>query len=710
MLSDLRIGIDIGGTFTDFAVYDPVSRQLDTFKLLSTPHDPAAAVLQGVEKILLEHEGRGARVIHGSTVATNALLERRGARTAFVATGGFKDLLQIGRQNRPTLYDLLADPRPALVPPELRFEVQERVNQHGSVLTPLDPAEVGPLVEKIRAQGATSVAVCLLFSFVRPEHEQILSSKLRAAGLAVSSSSEILPEFREYERASTTAVNAYVSPILEQYLANLERAFASGSLGPARTRELGRVSLRVMQSNGGNISPGEARRFGVRCILSGPAGGVRACEYVTKARQSSGTSREAAGEPTRVITFDMGGTSTDVSLIDGSPRVTTEAIIGECPIGIPVLDIHTIGAGGGSIARVDAGGSLRVGPESAAADPGPACYGRGGEAALPTVTDANLVLGRLAPELFLGGQMRLYPELAQDALARLGVELGLTAEQAALGVIQIANVHMERALRLISVERGHDPREFALLSFGGAGGLHAAELARALGMRRVLVPPLASTLSAFGMLAAEVVKDYTQTVMQPGGTPPQTLGALLDALAARGFLEVESEGILTGKIRVERSLDLRYQGQSYELTVPFTEDFISIFHRVHEKTYGYNRPESPLEIVNLRVRVVGETEPPQQQQEPEGDADAAAARLDARRVLFADGSHSTPFFRAEALRPGNVVGGPAMIVRADTAVLIGSADIARVDGFRNLVIEIAPVDWRASAAQVRDDGLRSHQN
>jgi N-methylhydantoinase A len=696
----LRIGIDIGGTFTDFVVYEPETRQLDAFKLLSTPGDPAAAVIQGLEKILLEHQGHSAWVIHGSTVATNALLERRGAETAFVATAGFKDLLQIGRQNRPALYDLLADPQPALVPPDLRFEVEERVDRHGSVLAPLEPAKVEGLVENIRRQGATSVAVCLLFSFVRPDHEQILSAALRAAGLTVSASSEILPEFREYERASTTAVNAYVSPLLEQYLANLERAFATGAFGPAGVPERARVSLRVMQSNGGNISPGEARKFGVRCILSGPAGGVIGCEHVAGMGLSSRPSPTAGAERTRVITFDMGGTSTDVSLIDGGPRVTTEAVIGGCPISIPVLDIHTIGAGGGSIARVDPGGALLVGPESAGSDPGPACYGRRG-AVLPTVTDANLVLGRLAPEYFLGGQMPLDPAPAQAALARLGAALGLSAEQAALGVVQIANVHMERALRVISVERGHDPRDFTLLSFGGAGGLHASELARSLGVRRVLVPPLASTLSAFGMLAAEVVKDYTQTIMRSGDTPAQTLAALLDSLAARGLLEVESEGVSAAKIRVERSLDLRYRGQSYELTVPFGEDFTTTFHAMHEKTYGYDRPGVPLEIVNLRVRVIGETEPPLREPETEGDADPAAAYLLARPVVFADGAHLTPFFRAEALRPGNVLIGPAIIVRSDTTVLIGLGDNAHVDGFGNLAIEIPQVSGGGNGDQQR---------
>ena len=356
-MSSLRIGIDIGGTFTDFVVHSPADGFLETFKLLSTPRDPAEAVLQGLERIFTKHGSREATVIHGSTVATNALLERKGARTAFIATHGFKDILQIGRQNRPALYDLFADPPAPLVPSELRFEVDERVDKDGTVLHPLGSAQVEELVEQLKSADVHSVAVCLLFSFLKPEHEQLIADQLRAAGFPVSISSEIIPEYREYERASTTAVNAYVSPVLEKYLSHLEQDL------PSETR------LRVMQSNGGNISPREARANGVRCILSGPAGGVVGCEW------SLGLIRES---PQRgIIGFDMGGTSTDVSLIEGTPQVTTESIIGGCPIRIPVLDIHTIGAGGGSIARVDPGGALRVGPESAGADPGPACYGKG---------------------------------------------------------------------------------------------------------------------------------------------------------------------------------------------------------------------------------------------------------------------------------------------------------------------------------------------
>ncbi len=679
-MTSLRIGIDIGGTFTDFVIYDPAIKQIQTFKLLSTSRDPAMAVLQGLKKIFAEQGTQRATVIHGSTVATNALLERKGARAALVTTSGFRDVLQIGRQTRPVLYDLFADPTPPLIPSELRFEIDERVTHTGEILQAIDPDQVTALIPALKAHNVSAVAVCLLFSFLRPEHEQAIASELRSAGFLVSLSSEILPEYREYERTSTTAVNAYVSPVLDKYLSHLEQA-----LDP-QTR------LRVMQSNGGNISPAEARKFGVHCILSGPAGGVVGCEYVAKAL-TLGSSPvlsklergSEAGEGVRVITFDMGGTSTDVSLIDGKPQITTEAVVGGCPIHIPLLDIHTIGAGGGSIAQVDTGGALRVGPESAGADPGPACYGRGD---LPTVTDANLVLGRLSAEHFLGGQIPLTASRAHAALAKLGDELKLTTEQAALGVVAVANAHMERALRVISVERGHDPRRFTLLSFGGAGGLHAADLARGLGILNVLVPPLASTLSAFGMLAADVIKDYTRTVMLPDSTPIPDLSAQLEFLVERGRGDILAENVPAEHICIERFLDMRYRGQSYELIVPFSNTVYADFHRLHENQYGYANNSAPVEVVNLRVRAVGRGVPPPLSPRPVQGPDPAAAYLESRHVVFAGGTLEAPFYRAESLEPGNRIQGPAVVVRSDTTILIGPTDRTEVDEFDNLLIEV----------------------
>ncbi|MBN2550395.1 MAG: hydantoinase/oxoprolinase family protein [Anaerolineales bacterium] len=680
METGIFIGVDIGGTFTDFVVYQPATGQLDTFKLLSTPHDPAEAVLQGIDQIKMtlrvseNPKGLELHIIHGSTVATNALLERKGARTALVTTRGFRDVLQIGRQNRPELYDFASAPPPPLVPEHLRFEVDERISAQGEVLQPLDPSQVQALIPELRQQEVESVAVCLLFSFLHPQHEQHIAQALRSAGFFVSPSGEILPEYREYERASTTTVNAYVSPVLDRYLQRLEQ-------------ELPETHLRVMQSNGGAIRLAEARRSGVRCILSGPAGGVIGAKYAAE----TALSPALRGKGVRLITFDMGGTSTDVSLIDGEPQVTTEAVVGGCPIRIPLLDIHTIGAGGGSIAYLDAGGALRVGPHSAGADPGPACYGKG---ELPTVTDANLVLGRLPAEHFLGGQMPLDKQRAWSALQRLGEVMSLSPEEAALGVVEVVNAHMERALRVISVERGHDPQgggglpPFTLLAFGGAGGLHAADLARRLGIPHLLAPPLASTLSAFGMLAASVVKDYTQTVMLPGDTPLEELAALLQPLAEKGKREVQDEGIPPEDIHTEPFLDMRYQGQSYELTTPFSPAVLEDFHILHRQAYGYARPEAKLEIVNLRLRAVGSARPPVLPTRPQADPDPAPALLDYRPVTFTSGTLRLPFYHGEALQPGNRLNGPAAVVRPDTTILLGPSDSAVVDGYGNLLATI----------------------
>jgi N-methylhydantoinase A len=671
MAAPLRVGIDIGGTFTDFVLYDPDSARLETFKLLSTPSDPSQAVLDGLARIHSRQAGmHSMHIVHGSTVATNALLERKGARVGLVATEGFKDLLQIGRQNRPELYNLFADPPPSLVEPACRFEVSERVGSRGEVIRELEVSQVEYLPAQLNRAGVETVAVCLLFSFLHPEHEAIVAQKLRTAGFNVSVSSEILPEFREYERFSTTAVNAYVSPALERYLARLESTLASQPDS----------SLRIMQSNGGSLSVETARRQGVHCILSGPAGGVVGAQRLLQASPDL---------PHRLLTFDMGGTSTDVSLVDGEPALTTEAVIGGCPIRVPLLDIHTIGAGGGSIAFADPGGALRVGPQSAGADPGPACYGRG---ELPTVTDANLVLGRLDPASFLGGELSLYPQRAQRALAELGSRLGLDPVQAALGVVEVADAHMERALRLISVERGHDPRLFALLSFGGAGGLHAVELARRLGIRTVLAPPLASTLSAFGMLAADVAKDYGQTVMLPGFTSFAELQDRFAPWTQRGLQDLLAEAPVEAEIEVQQSLDMRLRGQSYELSVPFTGAFMNDFHDLHTRAYGYSRPEMAVEIVNLRLRLVARIEPPRLEPLPTSGADPAAAFLGLRPLALGINGlpvwQDVPFYQGERLLPGNVVSGPCVVIRSDTTILLAPGDSARVDSLANLLIGV----------------------
>jgi N-methylhydantoinase A len=655
----MRIGIDIGGTFTDFVCFDPQTGNISTFKLLSTPANPAEAMLVGLEMISTKN---GRKIIHGSTVATNALLEKKGAKTALITTKGFRDVLQIGRQNRPQLYDFFADPPPPLVPDEWRLEVNERVNHKGEVQHPLDITELDNLIPFLMDEGITSVAVCLLFSFLSPEHEQNILKKLEKEGFFTSISSQILPVFREYERASTTVVNAYVSPILDTYINELET-------------KLPNEDIHIMQSNGGSISPSEARQNAVRCILSGPAGGVVGANAVAS----------IAGH-NKVITFDMGGTSTDVSLVDGDIQVITESEVGGYPIRVPILDIHTVGSGGGSIVRVDAGGALRVGPESAGADPGPVCYGKGNK---PTVTDANLVLGRIAPDYFLGGKMQLDEEAARQSIEILANELHLSLEKAALGIIQVANAHMERALRVISIERGHDPRDFSLLSFGGAGGLHAVDLARGLNIPNVIIPPQAATLSALGMLMADVVKDYSLTVMIPGETTFSEIYKLFEPLKRQGQKEVESEGIPRKNIILESSLDMRYLGQSYELTIPFSEEFLVKFHKAHNDYYGYANVGLEIEIVNLRVKAIGKVEKPSLPQLSGSPIDdPSSALLYERNVFFPNGLEKTRFYAGDELAFGNVITGPAIVLRSDTTILLGINDTAQVDRFANLIIVV----------------------
>lgn len=663
------VGIDIGGTFTDFVVYHPLTNGITTFKILSTPQNQALAILSGLERLRIP---ASSKIIHGSTVATNALLERKGAKTALITTQGFKDILLIGRQNRPALYNW-AEPKPApLIPSELSYEINERVDCNGNIIRALNHAEINPIIQALLDNDVQSVAVSLLFSFLHPQHEMEIANHLRAANFFVSTSSEIIPEYREYERTSTTAVNAYVSPILDKYLSGLNSSIPN-------------TQLLVMQSNGGMIQLDKARQNGVRCILSGPAGGVIAAQYLTQIAIKSENDPIREISDVKLITFDMGGTSTDVSLINGSPAVTNESSIGGCPISIPILDIHTIGAGGGSIAYADQGGALRVGPQSAGADPGPACYGRGH---LPTVTDANLVLGRLVPELFLGGSMPLDVDRAWKSIQLLGEKLGMDTTQCALGIVTVANAHMEHALRVISVERGFDPREYTLFSFGGAGGLHAAELARCMKIPRVLISPYASVLSAFGMLAADLVLDYVQTVMLSNAIPIEQIIASFTHLIQQGEADILSQGINQDDVNIQLFVDARYQGQSYELTIPFDQCWAASFHQAHQNTYGYSSPETKIELVNLRVKAIGHTLHPHPKTHNRRSNNTRNAFISNRRVIYNNQIHSVPCYQHEMLEPGNVIQGPAMIVRPDTTVLIDEQDSIRVDSYNNLWVKI----------------------
>ncbi len=569
-IGSVRFGIDTGGTFTDLVLWD--GQTCRTHKVRSTPGDPARAILKGIEEMLAPGTA-AAEIVHGSTVATNALLERKGARTAFVTTEGFEDVLAIGRQNRSQLYNFFAPAPSPLVGPELTFGLAERTLNDGSIHKALDPAAAEDLARKLYDLGVESVAVCLLHSYVNGAHESCVAEKVASCAegrrkLFVSLSHEVLPEYREYERAATTLVNAYVSPLMGRYLERL-------------SEQLGKTRLRVFQSNGGSISAEAAAHSAVHTVLSGPAGGVLGAAAVGR----------AAGFE-RLISFDMGGTSTDVSLYDASFTYSTETTLGDFPIRVPMLDIHSVGAGGGSIAWLDAAGVLRVGPQSAGAQPGPACYGEGDEV---TVTDANLILGRIDPSRFLGGRMQLDVERCRHAMARFAGTLAVTPEQAARAIVDVANSNMERAIRKVSVERGHDPREFALLSFGGAGAQHACELAERLEIPTVIVPRHAGVLSALGMLVADCVRDYSLSILS---RPAAEVFSELEMRAAGEFSEQNFAEVV-----YERSVDLRYRGQSYEITVPWDER--ETFHDLHRRFYGYDHRGREVEQVTARLKAVG---------------------------------------------------------------------------------------------------------
>ena len=608
----MRIGIDSGGTFTDFAVLHDDGR-LESFKLRSNPASPASVILAGIARAIPKKTK--ADIVHGSTVATNALLERKGAKTAFVTTRGFEDLIAIGRQNRPELYNLTPLPARPLVPRDLCFGVEERILFDGSVDTPLQPGDL-----RQRLEGVESVAICLLHSCQNDAHERALLQALEGVGY-VCASCDISPEFREFERASTTLINAYVGPLMDRYLAQLEASCP--------------YPVAIMQSNGGLLTAAEARKHAVRTILSGPAGGIVGAVEIAR----------LAGFK-KALTFDMGGTSTDVALAGEQPRLTTEARIETFPVRVPMLDIHTVGAGGGSIASVDAGGSLRVGPQSAGAVPGPACYGVG-EA--PTVTDAHVVLGRIAADQLVGGEMHLDAARATRAVAAVGDQLGLGVVETAAAIIRVANSNMERAIRAVSVERGEDPREFPLVAFGGGGGLHACELADELGVRTVIVPKLAGALSALGMLLADRTRDYS-------------VGALGASDYEERFRRLEKQARKDVRgAELSRFSDVRYAGQSYELTVPFGGDF----HAEHQRVYGYSDPQRSTEIVTLRVRAIVKVERPSLRT-PRGQSGRPPAK---RKVWLAGRWRNLPVAPREAF-DAKTVKGPLLVTDYGSTTLV----------------------------------------
>ncbi len=674
-MAHLLVGVDTGGTFTDIVLIR--EGNILIHKVLSTPSDPSQAILQGLAQLGVAQNLDV--LVHGSTVATNAVLEHKGAVTGLITTAGFRDVLEIGRQTRPKLYAIGVQKVPPLVPRSLRVEVGERINERGEVLVELDEASLHAAIQTLEEAGVEAVAISLLFSFTNPAHEQMVAQVARAANFYVSPSYEVLPEFREYERTSTVVLNAYVGPLIDRYLARLEQELPI-VCGQEEQRH---TVLRIMQSNGGSILSSTARREAARTLLSGPAAGVVGAAFVAK---MSGF--------TQTITLDIGGTSTDVALVNGSISETTDGAIGGYPTKLPMIDIHTVGAGGGSIAHFDAGGALRVGPISAGANPGPAAYGRGGTQA--TVTDANLVLGRLLPEAFLGGSMSLNTASAYEAIARIAERLGTTPEEAALGIIRVVNANMEAAIRLISVERGGDPRQFTLVAFGGAGPLHACELAAALGIQRVLIPTTPGVLSALGMLTADTLKDYVRTVMVAAEKAQAIVEPVCAELEEQGRADLVREGIAAQHIVIERYLDLRYVGQSYELVVPFEESIIQAttnFHLAHETRFGYSDPNEQVQVVNVRLKARGLTSPPQLARR-ESKSGALPTPTTIREVIFAasHGPHSqhtyrVPVYDRGSLEPATLLTGPAIITQYDTTTVLPPHWQIRVDAVENLIIE-----------------------
>ncbi|MFY9619499.1 MAG: hydantoinase/oxoprolinase family protein [Pyrinomonadaceae bacterium] len=672
-----RVGVDTGGTFTDF-VY-AAGGEIHVFKVASTPDDPSRAITEGLRRIIEEHDTpvAGIEVVHGTTVGTNALLQRRGARVALVTTTGFEDVIEIGRQARPELYNLNAIKPPPLVAGDLRFGVSERVAASGEIIEPLTDVEVAGLLRRVRKGKPESIAISLLFSFAHAEHERRILKALSQLNVPLSVSHQILPEYREYERTSTVCVNAYLQPLMGKYLTSLG-THASGMqhAGGVRTK------LRVMQSSGGSISAEAAAHEPVRTVLSGPAGGVVGALRVAQAAKIE-----------KIITFDMGGTSTDVALCDrDGMRLTNEAIIAGVPVAVPMMDIHTVGAGGGSIARVDEGGSLRVGPESAGADPGPACYGR---SLLPTVTDAHVVLGHFPNASLLGGEFKLDEKRARKALESLVADLSqaarrkVSAGEAAQGVLDVVNTNMERALRHISVERGHDPRAFTLVPFGGAGGLHAVELARALQIPRVLLPFAPGALSAIGVLAADVVKEQSRTVMWEAG--PDVSGKLdrvFRALEAEARAVLKREGYPESKQRHERSVAARYKGQSFELQIKQTSGSIATaFHRVHRARYGYAQEKNAVEIVSARVRSLGVVEKLKTQRAKVA-ANAVAKPDELVESYFGRKKVRAALYQRERLSAGARLRVPCIVSEYSATTLVPEGCSAGIDASGNVIVKV----------------------
>jgi len=680
-----RVGVDSGGTFTDVCLFDDQSGRLEVWKISSTPDDPSRGIAEGIEQGVGRVAAATAAIGyfgHGTTVGTNALIQHRGVKTGLITTDGFRDLLEIGRQKRPDLYDLQADKAPVLVARDLRLEVPERVRHDGTVETALDQQALREAVQALRRAGAEAVAVCFLYGFVRPEHEEtarrIIAEEFPDAFACTGH--EVAPEFREYERMSTAVVNAYLGPVMRSYIKRLAQRLA----------ELGlRAAPHITQSNGGVIGFEQAARLPVRTVLSGPSTGVVAAQAVGR----------MAGTPD-LITFDMGGTSTDVALLQGGVcRLTNEAVVHGYPIKAPMLDIHTVGAGGGSIASIDSGGLLKVGPRSAGAFPGPVCYGKGNAEA--TVTDANVVLQTLNPTHLLGGRMAVRQDLARAAIGRLADQLGMGVMETAQGVISVVTANMTRAIRVVSVQRGHDPRDYTLAAFGGAGPLHAARLARELEVGRILVPRNPGILCAMGLLLTDLRADFAATrLLTLARAALPTIEDAFAGLHAQAEAWFDGEEIGAGSRQLTRTVDMRYAGQNYELPVavpdgPVTgatlDTLAAGFAAAHQRMYGFVAEGEAVQLVTFRVEAAGLVRKAQFQPQPDRGPDASDAVAGRRDVWLpeAGGFVPCPVYDRERLGAGNRIAGPAIIEQMDTTTLVLPGMAARVQAYLNLILEFA---------------------
>ncbi len=672
-----RLGADVGGTFTDFVLVDPTSDRILNFKIPSTPSDPARAILQGIQQLVERHDVDVTAIdyfVHGTTLGVNTLIQRMGSVTGLLVTKGFRDVLEIGRLRLPDPTNYFVEKTPALVPRHLVKEVDERILANGEVLRPLDLGQLHGVVTELVELGVDSIAICFLHSYRNPVHEREAVAYLRQRfpQLYLCSSAETWPQQREYERALVTVINAFIGRRMEEYFDRLDR----------NVRALGiPAAILTTKSNGGIMTAESARKAPVETLLSGPASGVIGALYL---------GRQAGYD--RLIAVDMGGTSADVAVIDGDVLYSTESEVAHLPVVMPTVDVSSIGAGGGSIAWVDALGILKVGPRSAGADPGPACYGRGGTE--PTVTDAYVQLGIIDPRCFLGGRLPLDPRLATEALTRLGARLGLAADELAAGVLDVATANMHAQLMPLMARKGIDPRDFVLLAYGGAGPTHVLLLAREAGMRKVLIPPSPGTLCALGCLVADVKRDSIKTIYRDSAElTPAELEDEFAALEADARAWLSAQRLAVGGTMIVRSADMRYRGQSFEITVPLRAEppgsmaeVRSPFHEAYQRIYGIADEQAPVEIINLRVTVVGVTAKPQRRPAAPR-ATGRAPRRDCRTIREHGKEVTATVYQREDLRPGDTVSGPTVVEAADTTVYVPTGYAGSVDGWGNLLIE-----------------------